>query len=640
MLISLSNIHKYFNGEPLLKQVCLTIEDRDRIGLVGVNGCGKTTLLRILTGQELPDRFVEEDGQRSAASKLSIGYLAQTAALDSQATVLEEMQSVFASLLDVGQQLRELERQMQNELSAELETHYTRLSARFEAGDGYLIDVKIKTVLSGMGFPPETYHRPVSEFSGGEKTRLALAKLLLEAPNLLILDEPTNHLDVETIRWLEEYLREYRGALLIVSHDRYFLDKLCTSICEIERGCLTRYKGNYTAFTKQKAEAVARQQKEYEQQQKEIAKLEDYVARNLVRASTSKSAQSRQKALERMERIEKPAAPPKAAKLRFSYETEPPFDVLQVRGIDISVGEDAERRTLVEQLSFEVKRGERLGIVGSNGIGKSTLLRILQEQLPHRGTVRWSSNIKLGYFDQESSNLNPYNTVLEELHSRWPSMTEQELRNVLGQVRLTGENVMKQTGVISGGERAKLCFAILMLTGANVLLLDEPTNHLDIYTREVLEEALCAYTGTVLFVSHDRYLLNRLADRILEIRPKEAELFPCGYEAWQAEVLKRQQAQEAQMLRQKQAQAAEAGKRAYRSKAQRSQDAQRRARIKALEQEISQLETEIAALEVSLTEEAVYSDYQRSQAVCAEIAEKKAQAEADFEALILLEEPS
>ncbi|WP_295090290.1 ATP-binding cassette domain-containing protein [uncultured Ruminococcus sp.] len=641
MLVSLSKIHKYYNGREILHDVNLTINEGERIGLVGANGCGKTTLLRILTGKEEPDRFVEDDGVISRASKVTVGYLEQMGGLERSSTVYAEMRSVFADVLQAADRMRELEAQMHGGLEAVSE-EYTRLTAFFESRDGYLIDVKIKTVLNGMGFGEDTYDRIISSFSGGEKTRLAIAKLLLEEPNLLILDEPTNHLDFQTVLWLEDYLKEYKGALLIVSHDRYFLDKLCTAVCEIEGGHLTRYKGNYTAFTRLKAEAVARQLKEYEAQQKEIAKLEDYVARNIVRATTAKSAQSRVKALERMERIEKPVLPQKAAKLRFTYETEPPFDLLQVQNIDVTVGSGPQKRTLVDSLSFAVKRGEKIGIIGENGIGKSTLLKVLLGRLPHRGNVHWTSNVKLSYFEQESTQLNPNNTVIDELHDRYPTMTDLEIRSLLGQVRMTGENVFKQIGVISGGERAKVCFALMMLEHGNVLILDEPTNHLDLTTKEVLEEALASYTGTILFVSHDRYLLNRISDKILEITPHRAELFPGNFDSYlEIHRQREQQAQlEADAERQRRAaeEAKERGAKVYRTREQRSREAQRRNRIRTLEQEIDGLEQELQELQEQLGTEQVCGDYKLMQQICDRIEQVKTETEEKFEELMELED--
>ncbi|MDE6775350.1 MAG: ATP-binding cassette domain-containing protein, partial [Ruminococcus sp.] len=438
----------------ILNNISLTVDENDKIGLVGNNGCGKSTLLKIITGSLEPDRFSEKDGIISFAAKTSVGYLEQMGGLDSESTVMEEMQKVFVPVHEAIERLREIEFEIESGDNSSAD-EYQQLSSWIEANDGYNTDVKIRTILNGMGFSGAEYERRISGFSGGEKTRLCISKLLLEEPNLLILDEPTNHLDFRTIMWLEDYLRNYRGAVLIVSHDRYFLDRLCTSICEIERGVLKRYKGNYSAFIRQREENDARQEKEYEQQQKQIAKLEDYIARNLVRASTTKMAQSRRKQLEKTERIEKPFHDEKHARISFTYAVEPPLEVLKVKNVDISVGEGAGRKTLVESIDFEVRRGEKVGIIGDNGIGKSTLLKIIQGFLPHEGKVRWNTNVKISYFEQESTNLNPNLTVMEELHSRYPSLSELEVRSLLAQVRFVGENVFKETGVISGGERAK-----------------------------------------------------------------------------------------------------------------------------------------------------------------------------------------
>lgn len=641
MLASLININKFYNGNQLLNNVSLTIDESDKIGLVGNNGCGKTTLLKILTGSVEPDRFTEKDGIVSIASKTTIGYLQQMNGLDSEKTVIEEMRSVFRPVLNAIDRLREIELEIElgDNSSAD---EYQRLSSWIEANDGYNTDVKIRMILNGMGFSGNDLERTCSGFSGGEKTRLCISKLLLEEPNLLILDEPTNHLDFKTIMWLEDYLRSYRGAVLIVSHDRYFLDRLCSSICEIERGVLTRYRGNYSAFVRQRNENDARREKEYEMQQKQIAQLEDYVARNLVRASTTKMAQSRRKQLEKIERIEKPFHDTKSAKIRFTYAVEPPIDVLKVKGADISVGEGDSRKTLVEELSFDVRRGEKIGIIGDNGIGKSTLLRIIQEQLPHKGLVRWNSNVKISYFEQESANLNRELTVMEELHSRYPSMTELEVRGLLAQVRLVGENVFKETGVISGGERAKLCFAIMMQEHGNVLILDEPTNHLDLSSKEAIEEALAEYTGTVIFVSHDRYLLSKIADRLIELTDGECRLHNYNFDKY-LDVLREEQAEQKRIAdAEKFAKAAEASKeksaKVYRSKQQRSADAARKNEMKALEKEIDDLQEKIDLLTEEISREEVYNDYELMNSKCYEIEALKARIDENFERLIELDE--
>ena len=641
MLASLTNINKFYNGKQVLSNVSLTIDETDKIGLVGNNGCGKSTLLKILTGSVEPDRFTEKDGIISLAQKTTIGYLEQMGGLNSENTVIDEMRSVFEPIHKAIERLREIELEIElgDNSSAD---EYQQLTSWVEANDGYNTDVKIRMILNGMGFSEEELQRKVSGFSGGEKTRLCISRLLLEEPNLLILDEPTNHLDFKTIMWLEDYLRSYRGAVLIVSHDRYFLDRLCTSICEIERGVLTRYRGNYSAFVRQREENDARREKEYEQQQKQIAQLEDYVAKNLVRASTTKMAQSRRKQLEKMERIERPVHDTKSAKIHFTYAVEPPQEVLKVKGIDISVGEGAGRKTLVDELSFDVRRGEKVGIIGDNGIGKSTLLRIIQEQLPHKGIVRWNSNIKISYFEQESTNLNRELTVMEELHSRYPSMSELEVRSLLAQVRLIGENVFKETGVISGGERAKLCFAIMMQEHGNVLILDEPTNHLDLSSKEAIEEALEEYTGTIIFVSHDRYLLSKIADRLIELTEGGYREHNYGFEKY-LDVLREEQAEQKRIAdAEKFAKAAEAAKeksaKTYRSKQQRSADAARKNEMRRLEKEIDELQAKIDALNEEISHEEVYSDYELMNSKCLEIEQLKQQIDEDFEKLIELDE--
>ena len=644
MLLNLININKFYNGKQILNNINLTIDEKDRIGLIGINGCGKTTLLRILTEKELPDRSTEKDGIISYAAKTSIGYLEQMSGLDRDNTVIEEMKAVFNHLNKTAERMRELEKMMTSEHSEMqmITEEYAKLSSYYESNDGYNTDIKIKTVLNGMGFTEKEYDRVISGFSGGEKTRLAIAKLLLEEPNLLILDEPTNHLDFKTVLWLEDYLKDYKGALIIVSHDRYFLDKVVTSVCEIEHGRLSRYKGNYTAFTKLKSDAVSRQQKEYEAQQREIAKLEDFIARNKVRASTANSAKSREKALERMELIDKPVLAFNHAKIRFEYKLQPPFDILNVKDADISVGNGKSRKVLAQNISFEIKRGEKLGIIGDNGIGKSTFLKVLQGLIPHEGRIRWASNIKISYFEQESANLDPHNTVIDELHRHYPLMTDLEIRSLLGSVGITGENVFKETGVISGGERAKVCFALMMLEKGNVLILDEPTNHLDITAKEAIEEALAEYDGTIIFVSHDRYLLNRIADKILEIRKDGTEIYNGDFDYYLDVNKKREIAAQLAADELKRAEEAknitEKKTAAFKSKEQRSAEAKRRNRIKELEKEIDAKQEMLNALQIEITQEEVYSDFVLMNSKCTEINTLKEQIDHMFDEIIELSE--
>ncbi len=648
MILSMENISKIYNGKTILDNISLTVEDTDRIGLVGINGCGKSTLLRIITGMEEFESQPEPNVPRLSVTKgASIGFLQQNSGLDRSSGIMEEMRSVFSGLLSVQEELRRLEEYMarpeiheDKKHFEEISAEYARKTAYFEANEGYLIDVKIKTVLNGMGFPPETYDRVISTLSGGEKTRLAMAKLLLENPKLLILDEPTNHLDFDTIMWLEDYLSEYKGALLIVSHDRYFLDRLCTSVCEIERTRLRRWKGNYTKFTELKAADTERRIKEYEAQQEEIAKLRDFVDRNLVRATTSSMAKSRIKKLEAMEILEKPVTYEKKAKIRFEYDYEPPEEVLSVKNIDIRAGE----KSLADNVSFTVRRGDRVGIIGANGTGKSTLLKILRRTMPvSHGNIDWNKNVKISYFDQENSQLDFNKTVIDEIHDRRRGMTDGDVRSLLGLVKFTGENVFKQISVISGGERAKLCFAVMMLERGNVLILDEPTNHLDMDSRDVLEEALEKFTGTILLVSHDRYLLDKLCTRIFEITSGTLTEFNGGFAEFMEQ--KRSRAAEAQaagelIKQENQKREAEEKKAAsYRSKEQRAKDAQRRTRIKELEKLIDELEQKMNEVQNEMISPEVTADYVLMNEKCAEFEElKRLSAEYTDEWLELSEE--
>ena len=533
MLISCTGINKFYQGRQVLKSLALTIENQDRIGLVGNNGCGKSTFLRILTEQEIPDRLDTEEPAISKTPHLRIGYLAQNAGLDGSKTVHEEMTAAFAPLLEAQARMRELETAMHSGLTDAQSEEYTRLSAYFETNGGYSTDVRLKTVLYGMGFSEADLPRTVSGFSGGEKTRLALCKLLLESPDLLILDEPTNHLDFKTVGWLEDYLKDWKGALLIVSHDRFFLDRLCTSVCELEQGVLTRYRGNYTAFTKLRAEAKERQQKEYDAQQKEIAKLEDYVARNLVRASTSKSAKSRMKQLDKMERVDKPFSEQKSAKISFTYAVTPPIDVLEVRNIDLTVGSGVSQKTLMDGISFAVRRGEKIGIIGENGTGKSTLLKTLVGDLqPDSGTVKWSENARIGYYAQDHEYEFENDLTVFEWMSQWKQEgdDEQAVRSILGRLLFSQDDIKKPAKVLSGGEKGRMLFGKLMMQKPNILIMDEPTNHLDMESIESLNMALELYQGTLIFVSHDREFVSSLATRILEITPERVIDFSGNYE--------------------------------------------------------------------------------------------------------------
>lgn len=563
------------------------------------------------------------------AGKASIGFLRQNSGLNSELTIGEEMKNAFAPLLETLDKMKVLEKKMADGGDIDSISHeYAELSSYFEARDGYRIDIKIKQVLNGMGFGSTPTDRVISTLSGGEKTRLALAKLLLEEPNLLILDEPTNHLDFETLMWLEDYLKGYKGAIIIVSHDRYFLNKVCTRICEIEQGRLTSYRGDYSSYLVQKKMNSERQLKEYEAQQKEIAKLEDYVAKNLVRASTSKMAKSRQHMLDRIERIDKPLMYTKPPKIKLEYDIEPTKDIVRVVDCPLVVGEGADKKELIKSLTMNVRRGEHVAIIGANGIGKTSILKLIQGIIPHEGgNISWGGNVKISYFEQEHAILDPHKTVLEEIMDRYPRLSEQQARSVLGAVLLTGENVFKPISVLSGGERAKLCFAIMALNRGNVLVLDEPTNHLDLSTKEVLEDALAEFGGTIILVSHDRYLLNKVASRIIEIKHDEVNSYEGNFDAYSEAVNAARQLKmqsEAEIKRAEEEKAYKENKaRQYRSKEQRAADAQKRNRIRELEKEIEDTEVLIFELENAISDPEIASDYSKMSEKCKELEEAK-----------------
>ena len=629
MLLNVEHLYKYFNGQALLKDINFTVEDREAVGLIGINGCGKSTLLNIITGSEGYDKTPEGLGSVNIAGKASIGFLRQNSGLNSELTIGEEMKNAFAPLLETLDKMKVLEKKMADGGDIDSISHeYAELSSYFEARDGYRIDVKIKQVLNGMGFGSTPTDRVISTLSGGEKTRLALAKLLLEEPNLLILDEPTNHLDFETLMWLEDYLKGYKGAIIIVSHDRYFLNKVCTRICEIEQGRLTSYRGDYSSYLVQKKMNSERQLKEYEAQQKEIAKLEDYVAKNLVRASTSKMAKSRQHMLDRIERIDKPLMYSKPPKIKLEYDIEPTKDIVRVVDCPLVVGEGADKKELIKSLTMNVRRGEHVAIIGANGIGKTSILKLIQGIIPHEGgNISWGGNVKISYFEQEHAILDPHKTMLEEIMDRYPRLSEQQARSVLGAVLLTGENVFKPISVLSGGERAKLCFAIMALNRGNVLVLDEPTNHLDLSTKEVLEDALAEFGGTIILVSHDRYLLNKVASRIIEIKHDEVNSYEGNFDAYSEAVNAARQLKmqsEAEIKRAEEEKAYKENKaRQYRSKEQRAADAQKRNRIRELEKEIEDTEVLIFELENAISDPEIASDYSKMSEKCKELEEAK-----------------
>ena len=602
MLLTIQNIQKYFGAELCLRNISCVLDAQDRAGIIGENGAGKTTLIKIITGELYPD-----DGIVTLAHGATVGYLEQNSVLDPACTVYREMENAFRSVLDAMDEMKRLERQMA-ECPGDhmlLERH-AQLSAVVDAADGYNMDTQIKKILNGMAFPAPDYQKSVAVLSGGEHTRLCLAKLLLQKPDLLILDEPTNHLDFETMEWLESYLKTYPGAILVVSHDRYFLDAVCNRIFEIEDNTLTAYKGNYSAYLPQKEAAVALQQKQHDADMEKAAKLEDYIARNLVRASTTKMAQSRRKQLEKMEITEAPRTSHTDLKFRFTFDVTPYNEILTAKNISVTLG----GKRLVEGLDLLVKRGERLVIAGPTGAGKSTLLRVLDGKLrPQAGTVRLGAGAKPSVFEQQQ--LRRGGTVISTIWDKYPKFTELEVRSHLAKLNFRGEDVFKPCSALSGGELARLRFAEILLEKPNLLFLDEPTNHLDIYTRESLGAALASYEGTLVLVTHDRYLMNSLACPILFIENGKTSL----YEDYDAMMHRGAVPPEKNIAPEK---TASAGKAAY-GKEQRRRRAELRARIKALEDEMETLALRIMALEGEVNDPDILRDHTRLRDVCDEL---------------------
>ncbi|PZT55378.1 ABC-F family ATP-binding cassette domain-containing protein [Paenibacillus silvae] len=653
MLLQVSGIIKRFGVDPILDGVNLQILERERIGLVGVNGAGKSTLLKIIAGEMSYD-----GGQIFKSKETTLGYLAQNSGLQSERSIWDEMMHVFAHLTQTEAELRQMEHDiadpamMQDQKQyADLLERYARRSDWFKDHGGYEMETRIRSVLHGMGFGEFSPDTPIGTLSGGQKTRLALARILLQAPDLLMLDEPTNYLDIATLTWLEDYLRGYSGALLVVSHDRYFLDRLVTTIVEIERHRSKRYTGNYSRYMELKAAEYESQMKQYEKQQDEIAKMEDFVQKNIVRASTTKRAQSRRKALEKMDRLDKPLGDLKKAHFSFQTAVMSGKEVLRVDQLSVAYDEGS---PLFRNVSFDLRRGETVALIGPNGIGKSTMLKCLTGSLrPAEGNIQWGTKVQIGYYDQEQTGLNPSNTVLEELWSAYPGMEEARIRTVLGNFLFSGDDVLKKISSLSGGEKARVSLSKLMLKEANVLILDEPTNHLDLFAKEVLEAALMDYEGTLLFISHDRYFLNKMAERIVELHPGGTEQYLGNYDDY---VEKKQEleeiAREAAEARQASSKSASPAAASINSAASeksgaasfeadkqaKREERNRQRRQEALETQIAELESKITALEEQMALPEVYQDYMKLQELQQSTEEHKiqlAQAYEEWETLAM-----
>ncbi|HDR7641949.1 ABC transporter ATP-binding protein [Bacillus wiedmannii] len=620
ILLQVNALTKLYGAETILTNIKLEVQTKDRIALVGRNGAGKSTLLKIIAGE-----LSHDGGEIIKPKDVSIGYLAQNTGLETSLTIWDEMLTVFTHLQQMETKLRRLEQEMGKEENFSNEATYERLLADYDQlqldykdQGGYQYEADIRSILSGLGFPVETHQTTISTLSGGQKTRLALGKLLLTKPDLLILDEPTNHLDIETLTWLEQYLQGYPGAILIVSHDRYFLDKLVTQVYEISNKESRRFVGNYSKYLDLKSALYEQDMKRYEKQQDEIAKLEDFVQKNIARASTTKRAQSRRKQLDRMELLTRPLGDSKSASFHFDIEKQSGNDVLQVKDATIGYDDDP----IIEHVTMRLTRGDSVALVGPNGIGKSTLLKSLVNKLPLlNGDVSFGSNVSVGYYDQEQANLTSSKRVLNELWDEYPLQPEKEIRTILGNFLFTGDDVLKPVSSLSGGQKARLALAKLMMQKSNLLILDEPTNHLDLNSKEILENALIDYPGTLLFVSHDRYFINRVTTTVVELSTEGAQEYLGDYDYYvekKNEMIERaafeqQEQQENQAPVQK---TVAQEKLNYLEEKERKQlERQRTRKIEELEQNIVEFEEEIATLEDQLCLPEIYADYEKASEI-------------------------
>lgn len=609
LLLQTNDVLRRFGADVLFHNINLQVVDHARVALVGRNGAGKTTLLKMIAGITQPD-----EGTIAKAKGLSIGYLAQDQGLDSQNSIWAELDTVFGSLHQMEAEIHHLEGQLATVDSTtdryqEILRDYDRLQEQFQEAGGFEIDSRMRGVLTGFGFEEESYQRPVNSLSGGQKTKLALAKILLQAPQLLILDEPTNHLDMGVLTWLEDYLKGYSGALLIVSHDRYFLDRVVNEVYDLDNQTLHHYTGNYSAFVKNKTARLATEMKHYEQQKKEIAKLEDFVNKNLVRASTTKRAQARRRQLEKMERIERPQTDDKSIHFSFSSQKESGNEVLDVEGLKIGYQDTV----LAGPLTFNERKGQRVGIIGPNGIGKSTLLKTLLKKMPAiAGTIKFGANLDIGYYDQEQQQLHPEKTVLDEVWDDHPEIDETQIRNLLGSFLFVGDDVYKHVSDLSGGQKARLELTKLSFEPINFLILDEPTNHLDIDSREVLEGAINDFDGTVLFISHDRYFINQVATDVLAMQKDGITRYQGDYDDYLRAVTEQEQASADDSTTPDQKRAPKDGSAAQQSY-QQSKEAQKARRklqrtVADLEEQMNQLSEQQEQVETKMADPNVATD--------------------------------
>ena len=605
IVLSAQNVAKSFGVNEVLRDVSFTLQQGDRMGLVGVNGCGKSTLMRIIAGLETPDR-----GEISMVRGTRVGYLAQQDMVTHGASVWAELEKVYEPVFDMEKRIRALEAEMEHAHEdaarfARLSSEYDRLTRAFEEADGYAWKSLVSGVLNGLGFKPSQYDQSVDSLSGGEKTRLCLARLLLQKPDLLLLDEPTNHLDMETLQWLENYLAAYKGSVLVISHDRYFLDHVCTCMVEILMGASEQYSGNYTRYIAQREERFETRIRAYELQQKEIERQQAIIARYRMfnREKSIRAAESREKALERMEKLDKPVDE-RSIRFQFEARRRTGEDVLMVREVSKSFGD----KHLFSGLTLHVRAGDRIALIGPNGVGKSTLIKlIVGEELPDTGDIRYGANVDIGYYDQHQSTLHPEKTVLDEVWDRFPRMEQSDVRGALGMFLFTGDDVFQPIKTLSGGEKGRVALTALMLRKDNLLLLDEPTNHLDMDSREVLEDALSGFGGTIITVSHDRYFINRVANRIIEMRPDGVTEYMGNYDDY-VERKNRPVEQEAVAGKTR----TELDKEKRRDKLNKQAQRQLKVRAQEAERAVGLKEEEIAQLEAQLADPDLYADAQRA----------------------------
>ena len=614
ILLQVNQLCKYYGADIILSNIKLEVQTRDRIALVGRNGAGKSTLLKIISGN-----LSYDSGEIIKPKDVKIGYLAQDTGLESTLSIWEEMLSVFEELRKQEQALRKLEQEMskpslvENPIQYEkVLKEYDELQVQFKENGGYQFEADIRSVLHGLNFHLFDYNTKISSLSGGQKTRLALGKLLLSKPDILILDEPTNHLDIDTLSWLEQYLQSYDGAILIVSHDRYFLDEVVNQVYEISRHQIMKFPGNYSFYLDKKAENYERDMKLFEKQQDEVAKLQDFIQRNLARASTTKRAQSRRKQLDRMELMDRPLGDESSATFRFDIEKQSGNEVLNIHSLSIGYEKDAAVST---NINLRVTRGESIALVGPNGVGKSTLLKTIVEKLPALdGELQIGTNVFFGYYDQQQADLTSNKTVLKELWDEYPFKNEKDIRTVLGNFLFSGDDVLKIVSSLSGGEKARLALAKLMLQKANFLILDEPTNHLDLDSKEILENALIDYPGTILFVSHDRYFINRIASKVIELNLEGVTDYLGDYDYY---VEKKLEQEELKALQQNEQQSAIQSNPSEKTSYQQDKEAkklerQRQRRIEQIESQIEELEQAVDQNEQLLCDPAVFQDHVKS----------------------------